>query len=96
MNNTEIKNKVIELVNMAMTIQLNTYHPVAIQLNPIVGSLNICIGYEMERTVDLFNCMFEAQLYFFDEWNNVEFYENYPIVKKKLEKILHESFVIND
>lgn len=88
MSNEYIKKHVMELISLALDIQLQTNFPVHTVLNPMVGALEIAIGHEMERRVNLFDTSFEDRLYFFDDYQNEEFLTKYPKVKKKLESYL--------
>jgi hypothetical protein len=96
MNNYQIKEAILDLTSIVLDIQCHTLCPTHIAMNPQVGSMTITIGYEMERRIDFFNSQFETTLFFYDDWSNDTFYTLYQDVKKSLEKILQNSFVIHE
>lgn len=96
MNNHQIKEAILDLTSIVLDIQCYTFCPTHIAMNPQVGSMTITIGYEMERRIDFFNSQFETTLFFYDDWANESFNAQYQDAKINLEKILQNSFVINE
>lgn len=75
---------IMMLINKVMDIHSNTECPTNISLSNHHGVLTIAIGYPGQKKINYEDTLYYKTMYFNDEYHDIEFIQNFPLVFTEL------------